>query len=672
MANNNRTALPAEQSYSLTLNQKAILIVCSLLLLGTVFFAYKDHFNNPFEFDDAHTIVNNTAIRDIKNIPLFFKDARTFSTLPANQVYRPGVTTLNAIDYWLSGETDTPKPFWFHVSIFTSFIVLGVLIYFFSLKIYNLSFSNPLNPYIALFTTAVFMLHTANAETINYIIARSDSFSTVMIMLALLLFSFDVSRKYFLYLIPMIIGFTVKEPTIMVAPLAFLFLYFFVEQRGLDKAFDFKGNSKAILLTIPAFIAAAFLFLLSSKMASADFLPGTHTRWEYLRTQPFVIIHYVNNFFFPFNLSADTDWNVISNPFDERVTIGVIFVGATLYLAYRASLQKHTRPIAFGILWFYLALAPTSSIVPLAEVLNDHRVYFPYIGLTIAVVWALFLLYKKYEQPIRKSLLAQVGIALFLLFFFSSHTYGVRQRCEVWSTPEKLWVDVTIKSPRNGRGLMNYANSLMAKGDFKGAEEYFNKAKNVWPYYSYVYINLGVLYGRTSRPEEAESNFKYALKLDPKNPASYYYYGNFLMVNGRASEANATVNAGLSISPTHLDLLNLKKELATNPVYATDIKGKLELLEKLCETTPTPENYINLSLEYYNQQRFLDCVKASEKALELRPGYDAAYNNICSAYNMLKEWDKAIEAGEKGVAANPNNQLLKNNLAASKKGKANS
>ena len=49
--------------------------------------------------------------------------------------------------------------------------------------------------------------------------------------------------------------------------------------------------------------------------------------------------------------------------------------------------RRETWPVAFGILWFFLALLPTSSIVPLAEVLNDHRMYFPFVGLTLAATY---------------------------------------------------------------------------------------------------------------------------------------------------------------------------------------------------------------------------------------------------------------------------------------------
>jgi hypothetical protein len=113
---------------------KQLLFIVIILLI--TWFAYRGHFNNAFHFDDHHTIVDNQYIRNLNNLPLFFKDPKTLSTLPLNQAYRPGLTTLNALDVYLSGK-DKPDPFMFHVSIFTSFLICGVLFYillFFLLK----------------------------------------------------------------------------------------------------------------------------------------------------------------------------------------------------------------------------------------------------------------------------------------------------------------------------------------------------------------------------------------------------------------------------------------------------------------------------------------------------------------------------------------------------------
>jgi hypothetical protein len=76
------------------LRKSVLPLLGGALLLFTLLAAYANHFHNSFHFDDAHTIVNNASIRELKDIPLFFGDARSFSLLPSNQSYRPLVTTL--------------------------------------------------------------------------------------------------------------------------------------------------------------------------------------------------------------------------------------------------------------------------------------------------------------------------------------------------------------------------------------------------------------------------------------------------------------------------------------------------------------------------------------------------------------------------------------------------
>lgn len=53
---------------------------------------------------------------------------------------------------------------------------------------------------------------------------------------------------------------------------------------------------------------------------------------------------------FRVNLSADTDWQPITNPFDDRVLVGVLVIATALWIAVRTSRRRETRPIAFGLL----------------------------------------------------------------------------------------------------------------------------------------------------------------------------------------------------------------------------------------------------------------------------------------------------------------------------------
>src|SRR5881397_1680095 len=68
---------------------------CTLLIIA----AYANSLHNSFHFDDAHVIASNIYIRSLHNVPLFFKDAHTFSSLPQNSTYRPLVTLSLALDY---------------------------------------------------------------------------------------------------------------------------------------------------------------------------------------------------------------------------------------------------------------------------------------------------------------------------------------------------------------------------------------------------------------------------------------------------------------------------------------------------------------------------------------------------------------------------------------------
>ena len=59
--------------------------------------------------------------------------------------------------------------------------------------------------------------------------------------------------------------------------------------------------------------------------------------------------------------------------------------------------------------------------------------------------------------------------------------YGAHARNVVWRSEESLWLDVTEKSPHNGRGLMNYGLTQMTKGNIGGAYDYFSVPQCLHP-----------------------------------------------------------------------------------------------------------------------------------------------------------------------------------------------
>jgi tetratricopeptide (TPR) repeat protein len=568
------------------------------------------------------------------------------------------------------------------------------MMFFLFKKIFSFSSRERIIPFVALFATALYLFHPAIAETINYIIARSDSLSTFFVLLAFVLYIYSpLSRKYFLYLIPVIIGVLAKAPAIMFAPLLFFYIILFEKKIYVTEIFSaehLKDFISAIKISFPSFIFCGLLYYFVHRM-EVNWVAGGTSTYLYFISQPYVILHYFKTFILPLWLSADTDWATFNSIFEIKAIIGFIFCGVLLWLALKTSVKEKFRPISFGIFWFFIALIPSSSFIALSEVMNDHRIFFPYIGLTIAAVWSLYLLFEKLKVQ-------QTVAGIFCILVLCTYGFGTHQRNKVWKTDESLWKDVTEKSPNNARGLMNYGLVLMARADYIGAQKYFLDGIKIWPYYPYLHINMGILKNATGFPQEAEKYFQNAIQYRPELPEGYFYYGEFLYKQKRNAEAIQMLNKTLELSPAHTNaryklmsiyfeqndferlnlLANETLKILPNDsqaiYYLNAGKGKrskLETNEEIAKANPTAEKYLDLSLEYYNAKKFEECISACNEALKLKPDYDLAYNNLCSAYNELGNWDKAIEAGERAVQLNPNNQLAKNNLtwAKSQKGK---
>ncbi|HBY21325.1 MAG: hypothetical protein A2X12_09925 [Bacteroidetes bacterium GWE2_29_8] len=667
-----------------------VLVVVSFI---GVLITYSNHFDNEFHFDDFHTICGNPFVRSLENIPDFFTDATTFSTQPANQVYRPLVTTTLAFDYWLGNGYNV---FYFHLSMFIVYLLQCVLMFFLFRWLFDYAYKSKLNKYIALFGVSWYAMHTANAETINYIISRSDSYSAFAIILSVVIFIFFRGNKWqILYVFPLIFGILIKEVTVTLVPILFFYIYLFEKDLSFNDLFKSSGKKgivSSLIALFPSILIVILMVVFTTSMISETFIPGGTSRYSYLITQPFVIFHYFGTFFFPLNLTADTDWKVLTSIFDDRFYAGILFLVGLIYIIYKTSLSKETKPISFGLIWFLVALLPTSSVIPLAEVMNDHRIFFPFVGLMISVVWTLGLLVYKFYDAIIEKPLYRYAVITFAFLIIASYSYGTYQRNEVWDSEESLWFDATNKSPDNGRGLMNYGLTLMAKGDYNGSLNYFERALVLTPYYPLLHINSAIAYNALGNKDKTEEHYKKALYYDPKSHQSNYYYGSYLHKQNRTHEAIAYLVRSISLSPTYIDarylLMNIYQELAlwdklnelakeSNDLFPNDKqiekylesaisqKNIVETAEEDAIKNPTAEGFLNLSLMYYNEGRYLRCIDACKKAIHIKPNYPEAYNNICSAYNALGKWESAGQAGQKALELKPDYELAKNNLAMS-------
>jgi len=276
-----------------------------VLLVANVLALYSNHFQNDFHFDDLTAINNNPAIRDPHTIVRAFVDPALFSAAPEQRNYRPVTTASLALDYWLAGRLN---PVFFHLSTFVSFSVLLILMFLFFQWMMDLADRHWFNRWTALAAAAIFGMHPANAETVNYIIQRADLYNALGCVASLWLFArYPSQRRFGWYLIPAALAMLAKAPA-LVFPLLLLWYVLLFEREKWEDGRRWAGVIQSVL---PALAVAGAAAALLSGMQPKTWTAGTVVPSLYRVTQPFVALHYFTTFFVPAGLSVDPRWPYI-------------------------------------------------------------------------------------------------------------------------------------------------------------------------------------------------------------------------------------------------------------------------------------------------------------------------------------------------------------------------
>jgi tetratricopeptide (TPR) repeat protein len=583
--------------------------------------AYANSLHNSFHFDDSHVIESNVYIRSLHNVPLFFQDAHTFSSFPQNATYRPLVTLSLALDY--ARGALNPHPY--HVTQLVLLILTGALLVLF--------FTPLVGEWPALFAATLFCIHTANTETMNLISARSELLSTVGLLGSFVLFQRSpFARRTLLYLLPLAIGALAKAPLVVFAPLLYLYIRWFDDKR------------RAWREALPPLILGVALLVFLNSMNAREWQSGGGSAYRYLITQPFVWLHYVRLFFLPIGLTADTDWAPFEHWYDTRAVAGYAFIALLAYLIRRG------RPVvAFGLSWFAIALLPT-SIFPLAEVANEHRIFFAYIGLVLAAA----------------ALVPRKALAVVAVVVLFAHLIGTHERNRAWRSEDTLWADVVAKSPGNGRAWMNYGLTRMAKGEYGAARDSFERAATMTPNYSILEINRGIVEGELGDEAAAERHFRRALEINPEANA-HFFYARWLVQRGRAPEALPHLREALRISNAFAEARALLLRLDAAAGADDEFRALAEETRRIdpswnLPAWPSYDAAFAESLAAIARSDWLTAAHASREALRHNPRSADAWNNLGGALQKLGFRDDAARAYEQALAIQPDHERARNNL----------
>ena len=192
--------------------------------------------------------------------------------------------------------------------------------------------------------------------------------------------------------------------------------------------------------------------------------------WHYLLTQFNVIITYIRLLIFPVSQNVDYDYAIAGSLLYGHTLASLSLIIIILLAAFR--MFSGYRLAAFGIFWFFLTLLPESSVIPLKDVIFEHRLYLPMAGFSIFLVSAAYYLIGK------KNIKIMVIMLLLISAWYSFLTYN---RNLVWKNELTLWKDAALKSPSKARVFYNLGNAYADSGNTEKAEKAFLRAYQLKP-----------------------------------------------------------------------------------------------------------------------------------------------------------------------------------------------
>jgi tetratricopeptide (TPR) repeat protein len=278
--------------------------------------------------------------------------------------------------------------------------------------------------------------------------------------------------------------------------------------------------------------------------AADTHVPGL-TRRTYALTQASVLLRYLARAFWPAGLVIDADVPLITTMRSPVFLGSCSLIAASLAVAWL--LRRRTPLVLWGMVVFYVALLPQSSIMPTPDLMFEHRAYLSLAG----VIWAVLGLAAAWSGASRATRYAGRVVVGAVIIILAAATFA---RGMVWRDELTLWRDAYAKSPHKQRVLINYANALVETGRVDEACTLLERAAGSWdpmmPEYAAV---LATAYGRAGRLDAAIRMAALACTHDPRNPAARFNLAFLYYAAGSNDSALAQVDCLLATTPDYAD-----------------------------------------------------------------------------------------------------------------------
>jgi tetratricopeptide (TPR) repeat protein len=309
---------------------------------------------------------------------------------------------------------------------------------------------------------------------------------------------------------------------------------------------------------------------------------------------------------YPIRLVADYSYNAfplsvsLKDPSAVTALLLLLLIG---YITLR--LLTNHKLMAFGIAWFFITLLPVCHIFPHHELLAEHYLYLPSVGLCLAAALTgeSFLVKGKHTV-----LLAFCFIAVLTLF-----SLRIADRNRDWSDSLTLYEKTVKTAPQGARAHSNLGEAYASRGRIDEAIAACKRALAIKPGYAEAHYNLGFAYYKKGLFDEAIAEYREAISAEPRYPKALNNLGAAYLEKGEIHEA----------------IFYFMKALQFRSVQ--------------------PEVLIGLSVAFSKIGMTDKAIDRAGRALALKPSLAVAHNNLAYFYYLKQDYGLAIEHCDKAV-----------------------
>ena len=569
--------------------------VCALLYAWTA--------DYPMVFDDYVYLETNPLVKEARSFG-YLSELREFAMRPSKEGFAPDVATnfiLRPVAYatfHLNYLFDAFRPRWFRVVNIGIHAVNGMLI--FTLVRILLARTGSLSRRSELFISGtaalMFVAHPMATESVTYIIQRFTSLGAMFYLSTLCLYFASMNAvtpkgRAALRMgavATLILGMLTKE-SVVTAPLVAVMLDWLVARRTTNSknepviaATDLPFGERLLywmlvrsrlckamreawpllicLPIVPTLVLLAAWGRHGNEVTIGSALNVTNlnedpwNHWQFAITEITVVMNYLRKLVWPSDLNLDPEWPLYESMLRGPVILAtegiaiIIGVAVWLFRRFRGDV-RFAVSLAF-VLWFFATIVVSSGLVPLPDLMAEHRTYLPSVGIFISIACLLdwLLCWTGANRSGRWLAPIMAGTAAVALAFSTA------QRNKVWRTAVTLWEDTAAKSPGNSRVWCNLGVAYIGNREFEKAVTAYKKAIALNPSYETALLNLASALNGLHRSKEALEALASLEKLNPHvshSPDVLCCRSVAFIESGKIEEGIQILNSIVTQVPSH-------------------------------------------------------------------------------------------------------------------------